>query len=235
MADLGELREKATAILEALNTTSPDRPLFVEFSGSPKSGKSTCIDILAHFFRRLRFKILAPTEGASKRTPYYLKDDLTAFNTWSACYALTHVLEGLYHSDPYHIAILDRGLFDALVWFELVATHRTITREECENVHRFLLIGKWRSVIDAVFLFKADPGTSMTRENQDKLILEHGRAMNPEFLSALNNAYDRVRDRYAGEFPYFEVIDTSQGKETTPQSTATHVASLLLNRLATRR
>ncbi len=234
MVEFAELREKATALLEGLNAKAPDRPIFIESSGSPKSGKSTCIDIVAHFFRRLRFKILAPTEGASKRTPYYLKDDLPAFNTSSACYALTHVLEGLYHSDRYHIAILDRGLFDALIWFELLATNGVITQDESQSVHRFLLIPKWRSVIDAVFLFKADPGTSMSRETRDKLISEHGRAMNPDFLGALNDAYDRVRARYAGEFPYFEVIDTSDGKGTTPQSTAAHVVSLLLNRIATR-
>ena len=83
------------------------RPLFVEFAGTPKSGKSTCIDTVNHFFRRLGYKILAPTEGASKRTPYYLKDDYVAFNAWSATYALTHILEGRYGTDEYHIVILD--------------------------------------------------------------------------------------------------------------------------------
>ena len=73
--------------------------MFIEFSGTPKSGKSTCIEIVAHFFRRLDFKVLAPAEGASRRTPYYLKEDWMAFNTWSASYALMHVLEGLHGSE----------------------------------------------------------------------------------------------------------------------------------------
>src|SRR5262245_9593829 len=108
--DLDELRDTAKAILANPKARPKGgdrvRPLFIEFSGSPKSGKSTCIDIVHHFFRRVGFKVLAPTEGASKRTPYYLKDDLVAFNAWSACYALTHVLEGLYQSDKYDLAIL---------------------------------------------------------------------------------------------------------------------------------
>src|SRR5437588_4672820 len=98
---LDDLRDRARLIAERLSESPRERPLFVEFSGSPKSGKSTCIDIVAHFFRRVGFKVLAPAEGASKRTPYYLKDDLAAFNTWSADYALNHVLEGLYHSDRF--------------------------------------------------------------------------------------------------------------------------------------
>lgn len=109
-----ELQDKAAETLEYLEKCPRSRPLFVEFAGTPKSGKSTCIDTVSHFFRRLDYKVLAPTEGASKRTPYYLKKNLVAFNAWSASYALTHILEGRYGSDEYHIVILGRGLFDAL-------------------------------------------------------------------------------------------------------------------------
>ncbi len=224
-----ELRNRADSILNALKGNSPKSPVFVEFCGSPKSGKSTCIDIVAHFFRRVGFNVLAPAEGASKRTPYYLKSDWMAFNTWSACYALMHVLEGLYHSDKYHIAILDRGLFDALVWFELLASDSNIAPDDRDKVHQFLLIDKWRSAINSVFLFKADPDTSMKREIHDKLIADFGRAMNPEVLSRLNNAYDSVSAKYSGYFPKFEVIDTSIKMNTTPHSTASHMVSRILN------
>jgi hypothetical protein len=212
--------------LKEVPTTSP---IFVEFSGSPKSGKSTCIDIVAHFFRRMSFSVLAPTEGASKRTPYYLKSDWAAFNTWSACYALTHVLEGLYHSDRYHLAILDRGLFDALVWFELLANDKVITADDRDKVHQFLLIDKWRSVINTVFLFQADPDTSMEREIRDKLVPDVGTAMNPAVLTRLNAAYDTIRGKYSNLFPGFEVINTSNCKNTTPQSTAFYVVNRILN------
>ena len=90
-AELQKLQEEALSLLDSM---ALDHPLFVEFAGTPKSGKSTCIDTVSHFFRRLGYNVLAPTEGASKRTPYYLKDDLVAFNAWSATYALTHILEG---------------------------------------------------------------------------------------------------------------------------------------------
>jgi hypothetical protein len=107
-AESADLRNKAESILNAYNERrEPKRPLFVEFSGTPKSGKSTCIDIVAHFFRRVGFRVLAPTEGAARRAPRYLRDDLFAFNVWSASYALTHVLEGLASPEKYHIAILD--------------------------------------------------------------------------------------------------------------------------------
>ena len=229
MQDLDFLRTDAKGVLSSLQANPPGRPKFVEFSGSPKSGKSTCIDIVAHFFRRVGFRVLAPTEGASRRTPYYLRSDLVAFNMWSASYALTHILEGLYHSDKHHLAILDRGLFDALAWFQLLETQGDISERDLTKVQDFIRIDHWRSVIDAVFLFQASPSTSMERENRDKLISEPGRAMNPEFLERLNQAYQLVRDKFGSEFSNFNVIDTSDTESTTPRSTAAQVAEKILD------
>ena len=223
------LRERAEAVLGRLRGQPPGRPVFVEFSGTPKSGKSTCIDIVGHFFRRLEFRVLAPTEGASKRTPYYLKKNLVAFNTWSASYALNHIFDGLYSADHYDISILDRGPFDALVWFEFLSREGDIRVEDARKIQDFLLIDDWRSVIDAVFLFKADPGTSMERENEHKLVEDPGRAMNPDVLAALNEAYDSVRKRYESCFPRFEVIDTSSEEKTTARTTAFRVANMILD------
>ena len=228
MTDLNVLRDKATGKLEQLNCTPPGRPVFVEFSGTPKSGKSTCIDIVSHFFRRVGFNVLAPTEGASKRTPYYLRRDLVAFNTWSASYALTHIIEGLHHSDRYHLAILDRGLFDALAWFQLLQNNSEISEEVRETVHNFILVEKWKSVIDSVFLFTADSATSLDRENADKLIDEPGRAMNPDFLNSLNHAYAEVRESYGNEFTIID-INTSMNENSSPKSTAAQVANSILD------
>ena len=228
MTDLRSLRDKAIFTLDGLKSNLPARPVFVEFSGTPKSGKSTCIDIVSHFFRRVGFNVLAPTEGASKRTPYYLRSDLVAFNTWSASYALTHILEGLYHSDKYHLAILDRGLFDALAWFQLLESSGQISGETRETVQNFISLERWRSVIDAVFLFTADPATSMERENADKLIDEPGRAMNPGFLDSLNQAYSLVRNAYGDEFKITD-IDTSRNENTTAQSTSARVTDSILD------
>jgi thymidylate kinase len=152
---------------------------------------------------------LAPTEGASRRTPFFLKDDLTAFNTWSACYALSQILEALHHAERYQIAILDRGLFDSLVWFRLLTDLGNIEEETCSVVQQFIMLDQWRSVIDLVVLFTADPDTAMARENKGKLIEKHGRAMNPQFLSQMNTAYASVAEEYQNEFAQFLEVDTS--------------------------
>ncbi len=238
---LKQLADKARDLLASLDARPAEqrRPVFVEFAGTPKSGKSTCIDTINHFFRRahsgdLRYKVLAPTEGASKRTPYHLKDNWVAFNAWSATYALTHILEGQYGSDEYHLVIMDRGLFDALAWFEVLQSQSQVTDKECAIIQDFLLVDHWRQFVDTVFLFKTDPTTSLERENRDKLIREPGQAMNPDFLARLNEAYQKVREKYSRHFLSLHEINTGSGENTTPQSTAFQVAEKIIDLLEDR-
>ena len=234
-SQLSELQEEARALRDHLDAQNLDRPLFVEFAGTPKSGKSTCIDTVNHFFRRCGYKVLAPTEGASKRTPYFLKDNWIAFNTWSAAYALTHILEGRYGTDKYHLVIMDRGLFDSLAWFQLLQNSGDLTPEECRVIQNFLLVRHWQGMVDMVFLFQTDPATSLERENRDKLIVEPGRAMNTESLQALNNAYQVIKETYSAQFASLHIVNTSDDRNsTTPQSTAFGVAQKILEKLRTR-
>ena len=226
---MDDLQAKAT---ETLPTISRSRPLFVEFAGTPKSGKSTCIDTVNHFFRRSGYKVLAPAEGASKRTPYYLKENLVAFNAWSATYALTHILEGRFGSDEYHLVIMDRGLFDALAWFQLLRQKQDITFDECSAIQQFLLIDHWRELVDMIFLFQTDPDTSLQRENHNKLIQEPGRTMNADFLRDLNAAYETTKSQYACRFNRLYPIDTSEASSTSPQLAAFTVAEAIVNQLS---
>lgn len=229
--DLERLREDAESILKIWKASEPSRPYFVEFSGTPKSGKSTCIDNVSHFFRRLGFRVLSHTEGASRRTPRYLRDNLFRFNVWSASYALTHILEGLSSPEKYHIAILDRGVFDALVWFQLLADRGDITLDDLKKVQEFFLIEEWLNAVDQVFLFRADPAASLARENADKLVVEHGTAMNPDFLEQLNSAYEKVRNDHAERFKDVRQIDTGGDQNTTPKQTAYMVARAIVDRM----
>ena len=77
-------------------------------------------------------------------------------------------------------------------------------------------------------MFQTDAATSLEREYQGKLIYEAGRAMNPQFLSKLNDAYSLVKNKFAAEFSEFFVIDTSKSASTTPESTAAEVADKII-------
>src|SRR5687768_2951909 len=87
------LSQRAVRLKESWKRDKHGQPVIVEFAGTPKSGKSTSINVVNHFFHRHEFNVFAPTEGVSKRTPRLLKKDLLYYNTWAACYALSQMFE----------------------------------------------------------------------------------------------------------------------------------------------
>jgi pantothenate kinase len=54
---LQELAKRAERLLPLRPSAIGKPPIVIEFSGSPKSGKSTNIDIITHFFRRMGFRV----------------------------------------------------------------------------------------------------------------------------------------------------------------------------------
>jgi len=227
-----DLRKRAEELLPKVKEMDGP-PIFVEFAGTPKSGKSTCIEGVRHFFRRTGYRVLAPTEGASKRTPYFLRGNLVAFNAWSACYAVSSILEARYHSDHYDVALLDRGLFDAFAWFEFLKSSGRLSDGDQRAINDFLMIEEWRTQIGLVVLLVADAQTSMNRENADKLIFEEGRAMNKDVLHGLNEAYKAVKEHHSAAFPKLIDIDTSQGGPSL-RDVSYKVTSAILNLLEQR-
>jgi len=200
------------------------QPLVVEFAGSPKSGKSTNIDILCHFFKRMGFKIWAPTEGASKRTPYSLKRDLVAFNTWSLNYAISELLVAYHNIERHDLIVLDRGPFDSLAWMTVLHGRGELGLDELNTIKAFALHPKWSKLISRVYLFKCEADTSLRRELESKLTHGQGTAMNESMLNDLLDKYNSLLNELRG-YPV-KTFDTTTTKG--PLDTAEPIAQDIL-------
>ncbi len=209
--DLGVLEERARAAVKQIRDGHVEArlPIIFEFSGSPKSGKSSVIGLIALFLKRVGFRVSTPPEGASIETPPDMKEDLLAFNTWCGCYAVQNILVRCHEGDPYDVLILDRGLFDLVVWLQyLNAKDGSLSTELCKTLQSFAIASPWKDRESAVFLFTADPETSLQRERRSQLTSRPGRAMNPEFLGEVLECYRSAAEQNAGGLPVFR-IDTS--------------------------
>jgi len=193
----------------------------LEFAGSPKSGKSTAIEIVSHFFRRMQFAVYAPSEGASKRTPYHLRRNLVAFNAWTLNYAISELLVTYYAVDRPHVIFLDRGAFDSTAWMRVLAKRGQLSDEELSIITNFALHPEWVRLVSRLYLFTCDPATSLERENEAKLIVRSGTAMNQGMLEELLSQYAQMRDEL-GDYP-LRSIETSA--KTTPKGTAYEIAN----------
>lgn len=225
--NLSALETQAKSVREIRDSaTAP--PVVVEFSGSPKSGKSTNIDILAHFFKRMGFKIWAPTEGASKRTPYHLRRNLVAFNTWSLNYAISELLVAYYNVERPDLVVLDRGPFDSIAWMRMLQKDGTLAVEGLKIIEQFALHPQWFRLINRIYLFTCSPEVSLERENQSKLTRQGGTAMNEPMLRKLLEEYTHEHDELKTVHPVRQ-IDTSATHG--PLETAYPIALDMLNLL----
>lgn len=222
---LKKLASKGEELLKRVELDPDWQPVVIEFAGTPKSGKSTNIEILNHFFRRIGFKVDAPTEGVSKRTPYHLKRDFMAYNSWALCYAISSLLIGYYNIDRHHIIMLDRGPFDSLAWMRHLMEKGKLSKGDYDIICNFVTLDKWGKLVDRIYLFTCNPEISLKREAESKLILRPGVAMNEDMLSLLKKQYDALKEEVPLESPY--LIDTSDTE--TPIGTSYELACDILN------
>ncbi len=108
---------------------------------------------------------------------------------------------GDHSPDPEQLVMLDRGLFDAVCWMSFLAEHsgRITPKDRC-RITRLLMIDLWRSRESAVFVFTADPETSLRREIDSKLTTKPGRAMTqlPRFLLSAHTEPPDARRKRGG-------------------------------------
>jgi hypothetical protein len=147
-SDLDQIKDlevKATQLKVLLEKRSADRPLIIEFSGAPKAGKTRSIGGLELFLKRNGIKAEVFTERASI-APIKSKGHLN-FNVWVSCASLQGMLEALYRD--LDVFILDRGVFDALVWNEWLEMTGKITPQEAAQVVQFFTMGRWTELLSS--------------------------------------------------------------------------------------
>ncbi|MEJ2046173.1 MAG: hypothetical protein P8X74_19575 [Reinekea sp.] len=202
------LEQLAEKVLKLKNESIPRRPIVIEFCGSPKSGKSSCINSLSLFLRRNKFRTKVLTERASV-CPVTDKYDPN-FNIWTACSAIAELVETLSnHSKDFDVIILDRGIFDALCWFNWLKGNNNLDQENFNSLETFLTMNRWRTVIDLIYVFTASPEVSLDREYASLLTRKSGSIMCDDALNSYKSCVEKVSKQYHDTFQDIKVYDTS--------------------------
>jgi len=109
------------------------------------------------------------------------------------------------------LLILDRGVFDALMWLELQFRRGQVTQEEKDIFSKFVTLDRWRRLIDLTFVVKVEPEVAMERENATRIIPKQGSLMNTTALAEINEVLDAVSGDFADNFTLRE-FETTNGK-----------------------
>lgn len=230
-----ELEKLAESVHKLKKEKRQRRPIVIEFSGSPKSGKTSCINSLQLFLKRNGFSVKVIQEYASS-CPVSNKHS-PIFNIWTACKSIAGILGSIGQNRPsYDVLLVDRGLFDAASWFEWQYDKKAIEGSEKEIIDSFLTMNLLAGKIDIVFAFSVDPEESIKREYANLLTEKPGSIMNrdvlDEYLKALKTTINK-KSKYFHKIIEIDTTDFGQddaGKCVT-KSTLTEIKDLLMERI----
>ncbi|MBJ7502001.1 MAG: hypothetical protein JHC57_19770 [Sphingopyxis sp.] len=206
-SDIKRLESLAQALLAEKRSYRARRPIVIEFCGTPKAGKSSCIGSLVIFLKRNGFKVKVLTERASV-CPISNKFDPN-FNVWTGCSALAELMHILSNeSKMYDVIIMDRGVFDAVCWFHWQKS-RNYLDENHYNVFRdFFFAERWSARIDIVYILGADAKTALDREYANLLTRKTGSVMNRSVITSYNQSINECVNLYESKFRQIRDIRT---------------------------
>lgn len=208
------------------NLSSRKKPLIVEFTGLPKSGKTTVLNNLSLFLRRNGISNIIITERASECP---IKDKHSPeFNIWTGCMTLVNILN-LSQTNNYDVIIVDRGIFDSLIWLNLMKERRKIISDELKIFENFFLLDRWRKKIDLIVLMTCNIEIALQREFKDLLTDIEGSIMNREFLKKFYDTVKSTKNKYQNLFN--ELIITIDTSSTTTVEGVEKVIDAVLNKL----
>ena len=230
-----ELKDLSENVLLLKSEHRQKRPIVIEFSGSPKAGKTSCINSLELFLKRNGFSVKVIQERASvcpvsdKQSPM--------FNIWTSCMSLAGLIGTLEDkTSTVDVLILDRGIFDALCWFEWLSATGKMEDNQKFRTEQFLLMEELIKSIDIVFAFCVEPHISIEREYANLLTDKIGTIMNKSVLEEYLCAIRRTIENKNIYFHSVFEIDTSNkvqdevGKEVTTKTLET-LKDLLMERI----
>jgi len=231
-----QLEKLAAEVLILKQERNLRRPLLIEFCGSPKSGKSTTINALNIFLKRNDFKTVVLTERASV-CPIKNKTD-PSFNIWTLTSAIAEILKNLeFGGGAIDIIISDRGIFDALCWFEWLNKNPNDKNKHLDDVsykqlEDFILMDIWQSSLDLIYIFKVRPETSIEREYANLLTEKRGSIMDEPKLLSFNNAIDSVITKHGDKFRDVKKIETdTEDTNNNPDKVSYDVTAEVLHYL----
>ena len=207
--------------LEQLKTySSLDRPFIIEFTGTPRTGKTSTISSLYDFFKKGGFNIKVIEEFTSSK--YYKEEfrkklqnlDTADFNL-AIMEKVGEQLKSASASDN-DIVIIDRSISDRQIWNMIRLMKKEMFKWQYDKA-RTQYIDDASNLIDYLVILYADAITALKRDYNAHLSLEQRNFLNEGNLKDFNDAlarseellFDTVHDVSFIDTAYSSIQDTS--------------------------
>lgn len=187
-------------------------PYVIEFTGTPRTGKTTLINNLEDFFKKggLSVDVIEEftTSKKYKKEIYpTLKDNYkNVINTEIPKYVLKELKDAIERNKD--IIIVDRCLLDRLIWADRLYLKNGFTDEEY-NSYKEEYIPLIKKYIDIVIGTYIDSITSLKRDFKNSLALEQRHFLNKQNVDEYNNSFDNIEKISDDKNINFHKIDTT--------------------------
>ena len=209
---LRKIHYRKEEVYKLKKVLSDNSPYVIEFTGTPRTGKTSLINNLKDFFKKKGFVVevleeFTTSEKYKKEIYPILKNKYkNVVNTEIPKYVLKQLEESIERKPD--IIIIDRSLFDRLIWVDRLYLKNGVSENECSE-YKKLYIPLIKNKIDIVISTYADSLTSLKRDYNANLSLEKRSFLNETNLNEYNESLLNMKKLSEEENINFNLFDTT--------------------------
>lgn len=211
-----KLHYQKQEIYKMISVLDNNKPYVIEFTGTPRTGKTTLMNNLYDFFKKGSFTTTILEEFTTskryKETIYpKLKDEYkNIINTEIPKYVLEDLNKEL--TKKQDIIIMDRSLFDRMIWMDRLYNKNGVTKEEYKDyIDEYTPIIK--NKIDIIIGLYTDSLTSLRRDYTANASLEKRTFLNEDNINEYNDSLMNIKELSNKENINFHLFDTTNKSE----------------------
>lgn len=196
--------------LKALVTLS--KPFVIEFSGTPRTGKTTLINNLYDFFKKGGFDVSLIEEFTTSK--YYKENLKNKFDKMGLADGNIAIIEEVYKqlqnaiSSGKEIILIDRSINDRQIWNYRRFARGDMTEEQyLATRDKYSQISK--QLIDFLVITYADSLVSLRRDYSSSLALEKRSFLNQENIDEYNSCLNLLQNLFKNSVDSYALFDTS--------------------------
>lgn len=210
---LKELDKKKQILRRVVNESAGlDRPMVITVSGTPRAGKTTCIDNLYEFLKKADLRTVRLEEPAglvyqtlkNKEEKKELLKDRVGFVDRQ--YEIGSSAIGAHLKDA-DVILCDRGALDTFIWYDMYYQDGMMSDERYQAfLKRLQDSSEYYNYFCSLYV---DPFTSMQRDYINSLSIEPRTTMNIGNVEKYNAALARMEGLFKPNLDGFSHIDTT--------------------------
>jgi len=199
--------------LQKLKSLCPlSKPFVIEFTGTPRTGKTTTINNLYDFFKKGGFDVTLIEEFTTSK--YYKEELKSKFDNMNYADRDLAIFEEIYKQlqmaidSKKDLILIDRSLNDRQIWNYRRMVRGDMPKDLYLNARdKYSEISK--QLIDFLVITYADPLVSLRRDYKSSLALENRSFLNEENLKEYNNSLNDLQEFFTESVDSMFLLDTS--------------------------